>query len=274
MMMSPPAVTRAINALESHVGVKMLQRTTRYVRVTEAGQRYFEDARRVIADADAADEAAAGINAAPRGSLTVTAPVIFGKMFVMPSIVAYLNRYPDMEVSALFVDRMVNLLDEGVDVAIRIGELPDSGMKALRVGQVHRVVVAAPSYLQRAGTPATPADLNGHVIVAAQTVTGGNEWKFQARGQALTVRVKPRVAVSSIDAAIRTVREGFGISCLMSYQVAPYVASGELIVLLEAFETLPFPIHVVHLESRFASTKVRSFVDLVAARLRGETSLG
>ena len=146
--LSPPAVTRAVASLETRLGVKLLNRTTRYVRTTEAGQRYLEDARRILAEVDAADEAAAGINAEPRGHLAVTAPVLFGRMFVMPGIVDYLKRYPDTEVSAMFLDRIVNLLEEGLDVGVRIGELPDSSMRALRVGSVRLVLCASPHYLQ------------------------------------------------------------------------------------------------------------------------------
>ncbi|MES1988975.1 MAG: LysR family transcriptional regulator, partial [Pseudomonadota bacterium] len=144
---SPPAVTRAVAALEDHLGVKLFNRTTRFVRLTEAGQRYFEDARRIIAAADEADEAATGINAEPKGHLVVTAPVLFGRLYVMPGISDYLQRYKDTEVTALFLDRIVNLLEEGVDVGIRIGELPDSSYKALRAGQVRRVLCASPAYL-------------------------------------------------------------------------------------------------------------------------------
>ena len=176
--MSPPAVTRAIAALESRLGVKLLNRTTRYVRVTEVGQHYFDDARRVIGEVDAADEAAAGINKEPRGHLAVTAPVLFGKMFVMPGIVDYLQRYPDMEVAAVLLDRAVNLLEEGLDVGVRIGELLDSSMKAVRVGHVRRVVCASPAYLKEHGIPKGPADLARHAVVLSSAVTPSVDWKF------------------------------------------------------------------------------------------------
>ena len=153
LRMSPPAVTRAIAALEARLGVKLLNRTTRFVRVTEAGQRYLDDTRRIIGEVDEADEAAAGINAEPRGHLSVTAPVMFGSLYVTPGIVEFLERYPAAEVSAVFLDRIVNMLEEGIDVGVRIGELPDSSMKALRVGYVRRVLCAAPSYLERHGEP-------------------------------------------------------------------------------------------------------------------------
>ena len=156
LQMSPPAVTRAIAALEEYLGVKLLNRTTRYVRATEAGYRYLEDARKVIADADAADEAVSGIDADPRGHLSITAPVMFGRMFVMPHIVDYLMHYPETEISAVFLDRIVNLLEEGLDIAIRIGELPSSSMRAIKVGSVRQVVCASPAYLEQNQTPESP----------------------------------------------------------------------------------------------------------------------
>lgn len=267
LAMSPPAVTRAIASLEARLGVKLLTRTTRYVRVTDAGQRYLEDARRIILDVDEADESAAGINAQPRGSLAVTAPILFGRMFVIPAVVDYLQQYPDMEISAVLLDRTVNLLEEGLDVGIRIGELPDSSMKAIRVGAVRRVVCASPAYLAKHGTPQQPADLAHHLIVAASAVSPVIEWKF---AQGLVVRVKPRLTVTSNDSAIEAVVRGMGMTRLLSYQIAPYQASGQLQTVLSEFEPAPLPIHVIHREGRYASAKVRTFVDFMVARLRSQ----
>ncbi|MFZ6769534.1 LysR family transcriptional regulator [Undibacterium sp. Di26W] len=266
--MSPPAVTRAIAALEARLGVKLLNRSTRYVRVTEAGQRYLDDARRIIADVETADEATAGINAEPRGHLTVTAPVLFGKMYVMASIVDYLQRYPAMDVSALFLDRVVNLLEEGVDVGIRIGELPDSSMKAIRVGQIRRVLCASPAYLAHAGQPQHPDQLRAHSMIAASSVTPMTEWRFSHQGQNLAFKFKPRLTITSNDAAIEASLAGLGISRLLSYQVDVLFKTGQLIHLLPEYETAPLPVHVVHRENRYASTRVRSFVDLIVTQLR------
>ncbi len=268
--MSPPAVTRAIAALEDRLGIKLLTRTTRYVRVTDAGQRYLEDARRIINEVDEADEAAAGINAEPRGQLAITAPVLFGKLFVIPGIVDYLQRYPDMEISAVFLDRIVNLLEEGFDVGIRIGELPDSSMKAIRVGSIRRVVCASPAYLAKHGAPDKPSDLAKHLVVAASAVSPAIEWKFAG---GLVVRVKPRLTVSSNDSAIAAVLLGMGVTRLLSYQIASYQASGQLQTILSEFEPEPLPIHVIHREGRYASAKVRSFVDLMVAKLRSDQAL-
>jgi len=271
--MSPPAVTRAVAALEERLGVKLLDRTTRHVRVTEAGQRYLDDARRIIAEVDEADDAVAGINAAPRGHLAVTAPVLFGRIYVTPGIVEYLQRYPAMDVSTVFVDRVTNLLEEGIDVGIRIGELPDSSMRAIPVGHVRRMIVAAPAYLAQHGAPRTPQDLERHTLVASSGSSVPPDWRFQDGGKPLSLRVKPRLAVNSNDAAIEAVRRGFGVARLLSYQAAAQLEAGELVEVLEAYATPAIPIHIIHRDSRQGSTRIRSFVDLMAERLRTDPKL-
>ncbi|QEY10871.1 LysR family transcriptional regulator [Cellvibrio sp. KY-YJ-3] len=270
---SPPVVTRAVADLEARLGVRLLNRITRYVRATDAGQRYLDDARRVIAAADEADEAAIGVNSEPRGHLTVTAPVLFGRIYVMPAIVDYLQRYPAAEVSALFVDRVVNLLEEGVDVALRIGELGDSSFNALRVGRVRRVLCASPDYLARQGVPENPDALTGHSIIVATSLGANVEWRFMQDKTPWVVRIKPRLSVSSNDSAIEAAVRGLGIARLMSYQVAPEIDSGKLKILLSEYETAPVPIHIVHREGRYTSTKIRSFIDLMAEQLRANKSL-
>ncbi len=271
---SPPAVTRAVAALEEHLGVKLFNRTTRFVRLTEAGQRYFEDARRIIAAADEADEAAAGINAEPKGHLVVTAPVLFGRLYVMPGISEYLQRYKDTEVTALFLDRIVNLLEEGVDVGIRIGELPDSSYRAVRVGQIRRVLCASPTYLAEHGIPTSPEDLVKHQLIVAGAISPTVDWRFEDEGSPVTVRVKPRFRITSNDSAIEAAILGLGVTRLLSYQIAPQLVSGELKIILSEFEPKPMPINVIHREGRYASAKIRSFVDLITMRLRNNDSLG
>ncbi len=271
--MSPPAVTRAISALEGRLGVRLLTRTTRIVRPTEAGLRYLEDARRIIAEIDEADEAAAGVNAEPRGRLAVTAPVLFGRMFVTPAIVEYLQRYPAVDVSALFLDRVVNLIEEGLDVGIRIGHLPDSNMQAIKVGQVRSVVCASPSYLAMHGEPVLPGDLRRHTLIAASGLSPTAEWKFVEQGKASSVRVQPRLTVTTNDAAIESAIAGFGLTRLLSYQIAPYLASGQLKAVLSGYEPPPLPIHVIHREGRQSAAKVRAFVDTIVRRLRSDNAL-
>ena len=276
--MSPPAVTRAIAALEEHVKVKLLNRTTRHVRTTEAGQRYLDDARRILADADAADEAAAGINAEPKGHLTITAPVLFGHTFVMPGIVKYLEQYPETDIAAQFMDRNVNLLEEGVDVGIRIGELPDSSMRALRVGSVRLVLCASPIYFKKHGLPQNPEELLTHTIIASSAGNNAVDWRFNTlknskRQKEKTLRIKPRLTTTTNDSAIDAAVRGFGITRLLSYQIAPQLASGELKIFLNEYEPVPRPIHIVHREGRYTSTRVRAFIDLMAKELRSNPSL-
>lgn len=273
LKMSPPAVTRAIATLEDRLGVKLLNRTTRYVRSTDAGLRYLDDARRIIAEVEEADEAAQGVNAEPRGHLAVTAPVLFGKMFVLPGIVDFLKCYPEMGVSAVFLDRVVNLLEEGFDVGVRIGELPDSTMKAKHVGFVRRVICASTSYLKKNGEPLRPEQLIDHNIVAAGSVSPSLEWKFGQGNKSISIRVKPRLTIFNNDAAIDAALQGFGVTRLLSYQVAPYVATGKLRIILSEFEQAPLPVHVVHREGRYASGKVRTFVDLIVEKLRNDLDL-
>lgn len=270
---SPPVVTRAVADLEARLGVKLLNRTTRYVRATEAGRRYLEDARRVLAAADEADEAAIGINAEPRGHLSVTAPVLFGRMYVMPGIVDYLRRYPDTEVSAMFVDRVVNLLEEGIDVAIRIGELNDSSFKAMRMGTVRRLLCASPAYIAQFGMPASPDDLVNHQLIVASSLGSNAEWRFMRRGETYTVRVKPRLVVTSNDSAIEAAVKGLGITRIISYQIAPELAQEKLTIVLSEFEVPALPVNIIHREGRLGSAKIRSFIDLMALRLRADKTL-
>ena len=273
LQLSPPAVTRAVAALEETLGVKLLNRTTRYVRATEAGQRYLEDARQILAQLEIADEAAAGINAEPRGHLAVTAPVLFGRKFVMPGIVDYLQCYPQMEVDAVFLDRVVNLLEEGMDVSVRIGDLPDSSMRALRVGTVRLVVVAAPEYLARHGVPQAPQDLLAHSVIVSSAGSFSAGWRFASSVGEHPLRVKPRLRVTANDAAVAAASQGLGITQLLSYQVAGDVATGRLEILLREFEPPAYPVHIVHREGRYSSAKVRAFIDLLAARLRADKTL-
>lgn len=273
LRMSPPAVTRAIAFLEERLGVRLLTRTTRLVRTTDAGARYLEDARRILLEADEADEAAAGINATPRGHLAVTAPVLFGKIYVMPIITAYQMAFKETTVSALFIDRVVNLVEEGLDVGIRIGPLPDSSLRAIRVGQVRRVVCASPAYLRTYGSPKSPADLAQHPIIAATSVSSGSEWAFARGKEKIGVRLSPRILVNTNDGALEAAKSGFGLTRLLSYQVANELAADTLETVLTDFEEASLPVHVIHREGRHGSAKVRSFVDLAVERLRADTAL-
>jgi len=273
LQMSPPAVTRAVMLLEERLGARLLTRTTRIVRLTDVGARYFEDAKRILQEADEADEIAAGINASPRGLLSVTAPALFGKQYVMPIVTRYLSQHAQTTVSALFVDRVVNLVEEGFDVGIRIGELPDSSLRAIRVGRVGRVVVGTPGYLDSHGTPILPADLQGHTLIAATGISASPEWQFESSEGKAVVKLAARIRVNTNDGALEAVRRGFGLSRLLSYQVADELASGRLVRVLQDYEGAELPIHVIHREGRHGSAKVRAFVDMAVAMLRADEAL-
>ncbi|MEQ4599531.1 MAG: LysR family transcriptional regulator [Methylobacteriaceae bacterium] len=269
LSMSPAAVTRAVAALEAVIGARLFIRTTRSVKLTEAGGRYLEDCRRILAEIAEAEAAAAGSTATPTGVLTLTAPVQFGRLYVLPVVTDYLTRHPAVTVRALFLDRIVNLIEEGIDVGVRIGHLADSGLTATRVGSVRRVVCAAPSYLERHGVPETPRDLRDHAVIGASNPGTLPEWRFGPEGRT-TVSVHARLVCNTVDAALAAALDGWGIARLLSYQVASAVAEGRLRILLTDDEEAPVPIHVVSPGGRRAPAKTRAFVDLAAARLRAD----
>lgn len=266
MHMSAPAVTRIVAALEELIGARLFVRTTRSVKTTEAGCRYLLDCRRILCDIAEAELAAAGHYTEPSGTLTVTASVMFGHMYVLPLVLDYLNTHAGMHARTFFIDRPVNIVDEGVDVAIRIGHLADSGFTAIQIGSVRRVICASPSYLSEHGVPATPLELKHHRIVASQSAWASPEWRF-AQGQ--RVLVYPVLQCNTNESAIATARAGWGLTRVLHYQVGPALQEGALQIVLDPFEEPPLPIHVLYPEGRQAPAKVRAFVDLAVARLRG-----
>lgn len=274
---SPPAATRAVAMLEDRLGTRLFVRTTRSVRLTESGERFVQDSRRILLELEEAEEAAVGSHAAPRGELHITAPVLFGRMFVAPILGAFVDLYPQVSARTLFVDRVVNMMDEGLDAAIRIGDLPDSGLIAVRAGTVRRVLFASPDYLEKHGVPQHPGELasnkTGHRLIQSLAMGSSTEWPFQKNGAPFSVRVTPRLHFNTNDAVIELAVRGWGISRLLSYQVAPYLADGRLKTILSEFELPPLPIHVLHQEGRLVSARVRAFVDFMAARLRADPIL-
>lgn len=271
--MSPPTVTRAVAALEERIGAQLLARTTRSVRLTEAGQRYVDDCRRILDELEEAEDAVAGGHATPRGLLQLTAPVLFGELFITPVMVSYLEAHPDVSIRALLLDRVVNMVEEGIDVAIRIGALPDSGLQAVRVGSVRRVVCGAPTYLARAGEPQHPDQLAAHRLVVSNSSSAGPEWRFMEQGEPRSMRVATQLTVSTNQAAIIAASRGWGLTRVLSYQIAPQLADGSLQIVLAAFEQPPLPIHVVYTSSPKMPAKTRSFVDYCVAALQQNTSL-
>jgi len=270
--MSPPTVTRAIATLEERLSVKLFNRTTRYVRVTEAGLRYLDDVKRILDDITLANEAAQGVNASPQGSISVTAPVLFGQQYVLPSVLEYLNTNPKTKVNAVFLDRIVNMLEEGYDVGVRIGELPDSSMRAKKVGSVRLALVASPEYLSKNGIPQHFSELNAHSLIETQVGSLNQDWKFTENGKLINYHIKSRLKVTTNQAAINAAVAGFGITRVVSYQVANELRDNTLKFVLEPFEQAPLPINIIHREDRLSSAKVRSFIDLLALNLNKQTA--
>lgn len=270
---SPPVVTRAINELEAHLGVRLLTRTTRVVRVTEDGARYAEDCKRILSELAEADDSVSGRHGSPRGRLTLTAPVLFGARYVTPIVTEYLDRYPEVTASCWFLDRVVNMMDEGVDIAVRIGELPDSSMQATRVGRVRRLICAAPRYLEQHGVPQTPDALSSHRIVSSSPVTPTAEWRLVDNGEPRTVKLHARMITTTNDSAVAAAVSGFGLTRLLSYQVADELRDGRLTTVLTDFEPPALPVHLVHREGCHASQKARAFLDLALERLRSDPAL-
>ncbi|MEN2977748.1 LysR family transcriptional regulator (plasmid) [Tistrella bauzanensis] len=263
--MSAPAVTRAVAALEDLIGARLFVRTTRSVKLTEPGSRYLDDCRRILSDIAEAEAAAAGSYATPSGTLAITASALFGQMYVLPIVHDYLKAHPTLSGRLLFVDRLVNIVDEGIDVAIRIGRLPDSGFSATRVGSVRRVVCGAPAYFEEHGVPSSPADLKDHRIVASTSAWTSPEWRF-ARDQRVTIH--SWLQCNTNDAAIATAVAGSALTRILHYQIGPALLEGRLQIVLADHEEPPLPIHVLYPEGRHAPAKVRAFVDLAVARLR------
>jgi DNA-binding transcriptional LysR family regulator len=266
LALSPPAVTRAIAALERRIGARLLQRTTRVVRLTEAGARYFADCKRILADLETAETAAAASQTEPRGELVVTAPLVFGRMFVAPVVLEFVARHAHVSARTLLADHVVDILENGVDVAVRIAHLPDSSLTALKVGSVRRLLCASPAYLAARGAPRTPADLAAHeTIVFASSGAAQTEWDFGGR---TTVPLNSRFAVNNADAAIAAAVSGAGITRVMSYQIGPQVEAGQLVPVLERYAPPPIPVSIVSAAGKRSPAKVRAFVDFAAERLK------
>lgn len=265
--MSPPAVTRAIAAIEQHVGAQLLRRTTRSVSLTDAGTRFHADCRRILAEIAEAEAAAGGAYTAPQGLLAITAPAMFGRLHVAPVLLEFLAAHPQVSARTWFDDHVVHLLDEGFDVAVRIARLADSGLRAVPVGQVRRVVVASPGYLAAHGVPRTPADVAQHAAIGFSQHGAVNvPWLFGARGDS----VQPRMQLvgNTGEMAIAAALAGHGLARAMSYQVAGDVLAGRLRIVLAEHEPPPVPVQLVHLEGRRATAKLRAFIDFSVARLR------
>jgi DNA-binding transcriptional LysR family regulator len=267
---SPAAVSRAIAFLEEHVGTELLHRTTRSIKLSEAGERYAAACRRVLIDLEEADVMAAGERSAPRGTLTVTATAFAGETILSPIIDAFLDAYPGVSVRLYLLDRFVNLIDEGIDVALRIAHLSDSSLVATRVGEVRRVVAAAPRYLAQNPRITEPADLAKHQIITFADL-GIDSWSFPpVNGSSVPhmVNFTPRLIVNSIRGAIVSAVNGRGVTRVLSYHIPKEVRDGSLEIVLKNHEPPPLPVHLIAPHGRLTVPKVRAFVDMALPRLR------
>ena len=260
-------VSRKMAELERHLGTQLLVRTSRRVALTDAGRGFVEASRRILEQMDDAERAAAGEYREPRGELAVTAPAVFGRLHVLPLAAEFLADHPKIDLRLSLVDRQVNLIDEHLDAAVRLGHLEDSALIATRIGSVRRVICASPAYLAARGTPTIPADLAAHDGIGFRNVAGASGWNYRGDNAAL-VEPRTRVSLNTVEAAIDAAVAGLGIARLLSYQIVEQLRSGTLVALLEDFAPEPIPIQLVHSGQGLLPVKVRAFIDFIAPRLR------
>lgn len=268
LRVSPTAASRAVAALELDLGTPLLRRTTRSVRLTDEGAAYLERCRAALTELDDAALALRGTGALPGGNLVVTAPVTFGRLHILPIATSLLRSHPQLDVELTLIDRVVRLVDEGIDVAVRIGDLSDSALHALKVAEVRRVLVASPGYLAARGTPANVPSLHDHALISFTEIDRAHEWRFGATGKT-AIRIEPRLTVNTADAAIAAAADGVGIARVLSYQALEAVASGRLVTLLDEAAPPPAPVHLVYQANRRASVNVRALIDAARAHFSG-----
>ena len=265
---SLPAVVRSLAALEAHLGVRLFHRTTRRLSLTEEGRHYLSSAREVLLAADAADLALKAEAREPAGQLTITAPVLFGHMYVAPAIVRFMQRYEKVRCSVRLYDRTVSLLEEGIDVGIRISPLEDSSLVAQTLGTIRRVVAVSPDYLARHGTPTHPRDLNGAPCVRGR-VDAPAQWLFHEGGKTISVTPNNRLEFNHLAPAIESCAAGMGFGTFFSYQVMPHVAQGRLKLVLEDFEPPPRPVSVIYPNARLLPARTRAFIEWMKMEFSG-----
>lgn len=266
--LSPARITRSVAALEQSVGARLLHRTTRAVRLTDAGASYLLHCKRILADVAAAEAAAASIHRELTGTLSVTAPRLFGRLHVAPVATAFAKRHPRVTMRVLLADNLLDFFDQNIDVAIRIAPLPESNMRALQVGSVRRVVCASPAYLRARGVPRSPRELAEHDTVGFSGLTGLAAWSFAVAGKHERVQLRPRWIVNTAELAIAAAVAGQGLTRVLSYQPAHELAQKQLRIVLPEFELPAVPVHVLRVESRNASSMVRAFAEFAALHLR------
>ncbi|MBB3773651.1 DNA-binding transcriptional LysR family regulator [Angulomicrobium tetraedrale] len=261
-------VSRRIAELEAHLKTRMLNRSSRHLSLTEAGRLYVEACRRILEQVEEADRAAMGVHRDPKGRLTITAPIVFGRLHMMPIIAGFLEQYPDIDVKLILADRLLDLLESDVDVALRIGDLGESSLIASNVGSMRRVTCASPSYLAAHGRPRQPEDLQNHVCVTFDNLASPEAWRFSARGGDIVVPVHSRLTVTTAEAAIAGAVAGLGLTRLLHYQIAEAQRAGQIEIVLEDHELAAWPVSLVYAGQQMLPRKLRAFLDFAAPRLR------
>lgn len=261
-------VSRKISELESHLKADLLIRSSKGLELTPAGRTYITSAKTILEQLSEAERAAAGEYTEPKGDLVVTAPTMFGRLHVLPVVTTFLTAFPEVSVELMLSDRVAHFFDDQVDVALRIGDLPDSSLIATRLGTVRRVTCASPAYLASRAAPAAPQNLADHDVISSESVSSPTTWRYWLDGNELAVALRSRLGVSTIDAAIDAGLAGAGVVRVNSYQVADYVRGGLLRLLLEAYEPAPRPVHLVYAKQSRLPLKLRAFIDFAIPRLR------
>ncbi len=270
MRMSPPAVTRAVASLEERLGATLLTRTTRRLHLTDAGARFLESAQRLLSEIESAEKNASGETGVPQGHLTISASVTFGRFVIAPMVRRFLQTQPKITATVLSLDRVVNLVDEGIDVAVRIGELAPSSLIGRRVGAVRRIFVASPDYLTRRGCPEHPQELKLHAMIGFTNIQASQEWHYKTKAGKGHVTLTPRLMVNDAMAAVEAAVAGEGITMMMSYVVVDLIKSNKLVPILMDFVPQEIPVHLVFPQSQLVAPKLRAFLDFSAARLKVE----
>ncbi len=268
LRMPVPTVSRRISELESQLGARLLTRTTRKLALTEAGADYLVACKRILEEVAAAERGAAGEHQAPRGELALTAPIVLGRLHVLPLVAEFLAQYPQINVQLNLADRSLQLLDEHLDLAVRVGELPDSALVAMRVAALREVVCASPAYLAKHGTPKTPQELGRHDVVSFAGPAGAAGWNFGDARERRSVPLRTRLVVNTAEAAVDAAIAGVGLTRVLSYQVAAAIKAGALALVLRKFESAPIPVSLVYYRQALLPAKLRAFLDFAAPRLK------
>jgi DNA-binding transcriptional LysR family regulator len=261
-------VSRRVSELEAHLGTRLLNRSTRRLSLTNAGDSYIAACKRILDEVEEAERAASGEYRTPKGNLAITTPVVFGRLHVLPIVLEFLQVYPEIDVRMVLVDRVIDLLEDHVDLAVRIGELPDSSLVARRVGEIRRVVCGSPRYMEERGIPRRPQDLASHDCITFEGLASPGTWTFIKGRSEISIPIRSRLIVNTAEAAVDAAVAGVGLARLLSYQIADAVTGGKLAVALEAFEPPPWPVSLVHHGQRLLPLKLRTFLDFAIPRLR------